>query len=154
MRHNWTEADELLLAKEVMATTELLGELKARDLTMDAYWLMVAGRLWPQVRITGEAARARWSECKEQAQAALRAQEEARASRTSCCVTSEEMAKFDAVWIAAEAKLENCEQELAEATHDTAQEILQLVRENGAMIAALCRAWDVPVDAVQEVLHD
>ena len=68
--HDWTEAEDTLLSQAVMDLDSLRAEYEAREVPAHQFWSAVAGRLVPEVLVTGRACQARWRDIEARRKAA------------------------------------------------------------------------------------
>ena len=106
--HDWTDADEALLSQAVMDLDPLREQYEERGIPTKEFWSAVAGRIAPQVVVTGKACRERWCTIEARRKAALGEGER------------------DA-WADVADRVEQYERELGEATYDAAAQTLRAV---------------------------
>jgi len=106
--HDWNESDEALLSQAVMDLDPLREQYAERGIPTKDFWSAVAGRIAPQVVVTGKACRERWGTIEAKRKA------------------TEQPAEPDA-WAQVAARVEQYERDLGEATYDAAAETLRAV---------------------------
>jgi len=100
--HDWTEADDARLAQAITDLDPLREQYSERGVRVDEYWAAVAGRLVPEVLVTGRACQARWHDLEQRRKA------EEQPSPIVAHLAWEQVA----------ARVEAYERELGEATYD------------------------------------
>lgn len=116
--HDWTEADDARLAQALMDLEPLREQYEERGVGAGAYWSAVAGRLVPEVLVTGTACRRRWTTLEERRKAA------------------EQPAEPDA-WAQVAARVEQYERELGDATYDEVRGVGERLAEIAGSVAVV-----------------
>ena len=122
--HDWTDADEALLSQAVMDLDPLREQYEERGIPTKEFWSAAAGRIAPQVVVTGKACRERWCTIEARRKAA------------------EQPAEPDA-WAQVAARVEQYERELGEATYDEAQRTNARLLQIEGLLADVATADDV-----------
>jgi len=157
LRHYWTEREEDLLCMEVMDTYEMLKAIQGDGRSHMEYWTMVAGRLWPGVKVTAGACRKRYAECKARffldMQADMAAKEEMADTPEEAAVTSEELAKWDELYAQADSGVTELEDQQRMAYYNS-EEIIDRLSALEVAVLRLCKAWDVKAPHYIHPLHE
>jgi hypothetical protein len=117
--HDWTEADDARLAQAVTDLDPLREQYSERGVKVDEYWSAVAGRMAPEVLVTGRACQARWHDLETR-----RKELEARLDAPP---------PVDA-WAQVAARVEVYERELGEATYDEVRSVGERLANLEAMV--------------------
>lgn len=143
MRNAWTKEQEDKLCLEVSNTSGLLDQLKKSGQKREAYWTGVAARLWPEIKVTGEACRARYYECKDRYYSEMREhfeqQERDAANADLHAEVKAQLAEFDDGWQKTLTKIR-------EIDEDYVHFIATTVFDMGVIVEALAKEWGLDVD--------
>ena len=145
VRCYWTKEQEDRLCIEVAETHDLLKQITAQGKQQTEYWAVVAGRLWPEIKATGDACRKRYSQAKDRFYAEMQADFERQAQEAEDEKLKQEVAQklqeFDDGWHQVAAAIKDKEE-------DYISYIAAQVFDISIIVNALAKEWGIDVDKV------
>lgn len=142
-RWNWTADEEMELCDAVWGMYDLLDWNKRHGHRSDVFWSQIAGRLWPAIKVTGDACRKRWEQSKVRYFQQMKEQFEADAMARETADMTQALKPLDDMWSNLEAKCDAIERDLNESTYANTEDIrntLSILLED---VRRLCNVWDV-----------
>jgi len=136
--HLWTPDDEGRLEEAVAVCEPLIDHYQNQGYTMRDWWDAVAGRMAPDVLVTGGACQRRWDIIGERKRAEAEAERAARASAEEGI--AEDLAQFNDAWQQLEDRVDAWERDY----HDT---MLDRTERIERMLKTICNELGVEVEA-------